>query len=173
MVSQGCWFLFQHQFPEFQILISFLVKFGLKKSKMSVLTENWYTWYLESVDSKSGLRFLKFQSQNPFMGKFWPKKSKLCVFLKIGTRGILTILILIETLVFWISDPKSIFWANFDQKSQSCPVWLQIGTQIVWAILDKFGLKNSKLFILTEDWHTWYIEDADFYSDNSFMNCQP
>ena len=80
MVSQGYWFLFQHQFPEFQILISFLVKFGPKKSKMSVLTENWYTWYLGSVDSKSRLRFLKFHSQNPFLGKFWPKKSKLCVF---------------------------------------------------------------------------------------------
>ena len=27
--------------------------------------------------------------------------------------------------------------------------------------LDKFGSKNSKLFVLTKNWHTWYIEDAD------------
>ena len=40
-------------------------------------------------------------------------------------------------------------------------------------LLDKFEPKNSKLFILIENWHTWYIEDADSYSDNSFLNCQP
>ena len=39
--------------------------------------------------------------------------------------------------------------------------------------LGKFGPKNSKLFILTENRHTWYIEDADSYSENSFLNCQP
>ena len=39
--------------------------------------------------------------------------------------------------------------------------------------LDKFGPKNSKLFTVTENWHTWYIEDADSYSDNSFLNCEP
>ena len=51
MLSQWCWFLFQHYFSEFQILISFLGKFGPKKSKLSLLTENWYTWYLGSADS--------------------------------------------------------------------------------------------------------------------------
>ena len=61
--------------------LNFLLgKFGPKKSKMSVLTENWYTWYLGSADSESGLRFLKFRPQNPVLGKFGPKKSKLSVF---------------------------------------------------------------------------------------------
>ena len=55
-------------------------KFGPKKSKLSVLIENWYTWYLGNADSESGLRFLKFRPQNPFLGKFGPKKSKLSVF---------------------------------------------------------------------------------------------
>ena len=50
-----------------------------KKSKLSVLTENWHTWYLGSADSESGLRFLKFRPQNPFLGKFGPKNSKLSV----------------------------------------------------------------------------------------------
>ena len=44
---------------------------------------------------------------------FWAnlgRKSQSCLFfLKIGTHGILTMLILIPTLVFWISDPKPIF----------------------------------------------------------------
>ena len=52
--------LIPNYFSEFQILISFLGKFGPKKSKLSVLTENWYTCYLGSADSESGLRFLKF-----------------------------------------------------------------------------------------------------------------
>ena len=40
---------------------------------------------------------------------------------------------------------------------------------ILNRFLDKFGSKNSKLFILTKNWHTWYIRDADFYSDNIFV----
>ena len=50
---------------------------------------------------------------------FWAnlgRKNQSCLFfLKIGTHGILTMLILIPTLVFWISDRKSIFgqiWAK-------------------------------------------------------------
>ena len=35
--------------------------------------------------------------------------------------------------------------------------------------MDKLGQKDSKLFILTENWHTWYIEGADSYSNNSFL----
>ena len=133
MVSQGCWFLFQYLFSEFQILIFFLGKFGPKKSKLSVLTENWYTWCFE------------------------------------------------------IWKPKIHFWANLGQKSQSCPVWLKIGTQRVSTMviliptlffsvlnlksfLDKF--EEKKLFILTENWHTWYFVDADSYFNNSFLNCQ-
>ena len=131
------------------------------------MTENWLTWYFGGVDSGSRLRFLKFQPQNLFLGKFKPKKSKLSVFpenwyawhledadfysnfsfLKIGTQSVSTMLILIPTLFFSVSNPKSFFGQ-------------------IWA-------ENSELFILTEDWHTWYIEDADSYSSNSFLNCQP
>ena len=34
--------------------------------------------------------------------------------------------------------------------------------------MDKFWSKNSKIFILTENWHTWYVENADSYSNNIF-----
>ena len=77
MVSQRCWFVFQHLLSEFQILISYLGKFEPKKPNLSVLTENWHTWYLGSADSESVLGFLKFWPQNLFLGKFEPKKSKL------------------------------------------------------------------------------------------------
>ena len=35
--------------------------------------------------------------------------------------------------------------------------------------MDKFGEKNAKWLILTKNWHTWYIKDADSYSDNIFF----
>ena len=62
-------------FPQF-----FFGQIWAKKVKASVLTENWYTWYLGSADSKCGLRFFKFRPQNPFLGKCGPKMSKLTIF---------------------------------------------------------------------------------------------
>ena len=174
---------------------------------------------------------LDFWNSDPKI-QFWENlgwKSQSCpFFLKIGTHGILTMLILIPTLVFWISYPKSIFgqiwakkvkivcfaWKVVHMVSRACwflfqhsklksifgQIWtkkLQV-VQFGWKLghrvsrwcwflfqhyfsqfptlnsfLDKFGPKNSKLCILTENWHTWYIEDADSYSVNSFLNCQP
>ena len=90
----------------------------------------------------------------------------------------------IPTLAFWVSDPKSIFgeiwaekvkvvqfgWKFTHRVSRQC--WFlfqhyfsQFST--LNPFLDKFGAKNSKLFILTKNSHTWYTENADFYSDNS------
>ena len=54
---------------------------------------------------------------------------KSCPFwLKIGTHGILEVLIPNPDLDFWNSDPKNHFWANLGPKSQCCPFWLKIGT---------------------------------------------
>ena len=41
--------------------IHFWDKFGPKNSKVSALSENWYTWYLKDVDSYSNISFLNFQ----------------------------------------------------------------------------------------------------------------
>ena len=93
---------------------------------MSILTENWHTWYFGGVDSESRLRFLKFQPQNPFLGKFGPKNSKFC--LKIGAHSISRMLIPNPDLNFSNFDPKIHFWANLGPKIQSCPFCLKIGT---------------------------------------------
>ena len=99
-------------------------------------------------------------------------------------------LVLIPTLVLWISDPKSIFfgkfgphkikvvqfgWKSAHRVSRQC--WFlfrhyfsQFPT--LNSFVEKFGPKNSKLFILTKNWHTWFIEDADSCSGNSFLNYQ-
>ena len=205
-------------------------KFGTKKSKLFILTENWPKWHLGSADSKSGLKILKFWPRNSFLGKFGLKKSlfpenwhtwnldngdfssnisflnfeteihfwanldqksQSCLFcLKIGTHVISKLLILVPTWAFSVSKPKSILGQIWTEKlkvvqfgwklayrvSRRC--WFlcqhyfsQVPTLILF--LDKFGPKNSKLFILTENWSTWYIEDADSYFDNSFLNCLP
>ena len=83
-------------------------------------------------------------------------------------------------------------WAispNLGRKIKSCPFWQNIGTYGSYIggvdsesrlrflklrpqnpFLVKFGPKKSKLFVLSENWHTWYLEDADTYSDISFLN---
>ena len=47
-------------FWNFDLKIQFLGKFRPKKSKLSALSENWYTWYLEDADSYSNISFLNF-----------------------------------------------------------------------------------------------------------------
>ena len=95
-----------------------------------------------------------------FLGKFGPNKSS-CHF--------------IPTLAFWISNPKSIFgeiwakkvkvvqfgWKLAHRVSRQCWfVFRHYFSQfpILNPFLDKFRSKNSKLFILTKNWRTWYIE---------------
>ena len=162
-----------------------------KKSKLSVVTENWHTWYLGSADSESWLSFWNSDPKIHFWANLGQKSQSCLFYLKIGTHVIISrLLILVPTLVFWISKPKSIFgqiwtgklkvvqfgWKFAHRVSRQC--WFlfrhyfsQFPT--LNPFLDKFGLKNSKFFVLTENWHTWYIEDADSYSNNSFLNCQP
>ena len=37
--------------------------------------------------------------------------------------------------------------------------------------LGKFGLKNSKLSVLSENWYTKYLKDADFKTRLGFLKC--
>ena len=76
------------------------------------------------------------------------RKNRSCSFwLKTRTYGILEVLIANPDLDFWKSDPEIHFWANF-------------------------GPKKSKLSVLPKNLHAWYLEDADSYSDISFLNLQ-
>ena len=64
------------------------------------------------------------------------RKIKSCPFwLKIGTHGILEVLIPNPDLDFWNSDPKIHFWANLGPKIQSCPFCLKIGAPSISRIL--------------------------------------
>ena len=77
------------------------------------------------------------------------RKIQICPFwLKIGPQGMLEVLILNPDLDFWNSNPKIHFSG-------------------------KYGLKKSKLSVLSENWHTWYLRDADSYCNINFLKFQP
>ena len=64
------------------------------------------------------------------------RKIKSCLFwLKIGTHGILEVLIPNPELDFWNFDPKIHFWANLGPKTQSCLFCLKIGTHDMLRML--------------------------------------
>ena len=96
-------------------------------------------------------------------------------------------LILIPTLVFWISNPNFLFgqiwvkkikvvcfnWKLEHMISRGCWVLFQhwfYEFPTLNSFLSKFGPKKSKLFVLSKSWHTWYLEDADAYFNICFLN---
>ena len=87
-----------------------------ENSKLSVLSENWLSWHIGGADSESRIRTSKFRPQNPFLGKFGPKIQSCPFCLKIGTHGILKVLIRNLGIEFQNSDPKILFWANLGCK---------------------------------------------------------
>ena len=107
---------------------------------MSILTENWHTWYIGGVDSESRLRFLKVRPQNPFLSKFGPKIQSCPLCMKIGAHNISRMLITNPDLDLWNFDPKIYFWANLDRKNRS----------------------------LAENSHTECLDNFDSYSDITF-----
>ena len=141
----------------------------------------------------SSLQHLQ-QYLNQNIARNWPislnlgRKIKSCLFwLKSGTHGILEVLIWKQDLDLKNSDHKILFWANLGPKfkvdrliwklvhivPQGC--WFRIQTYIfkLWPrnpFLGKFGPKNSRFSIFSENWCTWYLKDADAYSNTSFLN---
>ena len=88
---------------------------------------------------------MKFRSQNPFWPNLGPKSQSCHFCLKICTHGISKMLILIPTLVFWISNSNSLFGQ-------------------IWA-------KKVKVVHFNWNWHTWYLESA--YSKSGLWNSNP
>ena len=78
IVSRRCWFLFQHYFSEFPTLNPLLGKFEPKKSKLSILSKNWHTEYLEDSDFYSDISFLNFQTQIHFWVELGPESGIGC-----------------------------------------------------------------------------------------------
>ena len=101
--------------------------FGPKKSKLSVMLEDRHKWYLGDADYYFNISPLNFLPKIHFWANLGQKSQSSPFYMKIGRHVISRMLILISTLVFWISNQKSIFWQ-------------------IWV-------KKSKLPILPENWH--------------------
>ena len=127
---------------------------------------------------------LVFWISNPkiiFLANLGQNSQSCPFFLKIGTHGILWKLILIPTVVFWISNSKSIS-GKFETKKSSFSVLSE--NRYTCYLVDsdsffnfcflnfkpktKFWPKKSNLSILPKNWHT--LEDADSYSEIIFLN---
>ena len=79
-------------------------------------------------------------SNSPNLGR----KIQSCPFcLKIGTHGIMEVLISNPDLEFRNSNPQIIFWANLSRKSQSWPFCLKIG---IHGILEELILHPDLVF---------------------------
>ena len=85
--------------PKYWMWLGNFSTFRPKNSKLSVLTENWHTWYL-IANSKFRLRFLKSRSENQFLGKFGPTKLKLSLLTENWHMWYLEMVIFIPTLIF-------------------------------------------------------------------------
>ena len=103
------------------------------------------------------------------MSKFRPKKLKLLVLPEnwhLEDAGILKMLILIPTLIFWISNPKSIFgqiWAKISKVASFAGKLAHMVSRGYWFLLQRYfsefpalnpfmgeiGLKNYIFDILT------------------------
>ena len=142
---------------------------------------------LEVLIPKSGLDFWNSDPKINFWENLGPKGQSCLLCLKIGTHGISRMLILIPTLFFWISNTKIHSWTSLGSKSQNYLFCLKIRTHgisgilistlVFWfsgrkSILGKFGPKESKLPVLLENWHTWYLEGGSSYSSICFLNFQ-
>ena len=81
MVFRGCRFWVKMQSLVFSISNqeSVLGKFRLKKSKLSVLPENWHTWYHEDANYYFNICFLNFKSNTNVWANLG-NKSQICSF---------------------------------------------------------------------------------------------
>ena len=116
---------------------------GQLHQKFKVLTENWQTWYIGGADSKSRLRFLKFRHPKIH---FWTNLVRKVVFFswklaQMVCRGC---------------------WFLFRHWLPAFPTRN--------PFLGKFLAKNLKLSVLSENCHTWYLEDADSSCEFSFLS---
>ena len=120
-----------------------------RKSKLFVLAENWHIEYLEDANFYSDISFSQFPTLNPFLGKFKPKKVKIITFI-------------ITFMIFF--PPNRLHYCDLRHR---VPYVVFMFCELV--ILQK---KKSKMFVLPENWHTEYLEDADSYSEIGFLNFQ-
>ena len=101
---------------------------------MPVLPENWHTRYLEDAYFYFAISFLNFQPLIHF-GEIWVEKFKVVRFS--------------QKFAHRVSRGCSFLFRHWFSEFP-----------ILIPLLGEFGAKNSKLFVLPENWHTEYLEDV-------------
>ena len=111
---------------------------------MSILTENWHTWYIGDVDSESNVGSdSESDPKNHFWANLGPKVQSCPFCVEIGAPSI-------------------------SPDSESRLRLLKF--QPVNPFLGKFGPKESKLSVLSKNWYAWYLKDAGSYFNIIFLN---
>ena len=160
-------------------------------SKLSVLTENWRTCYLEVQIPNPDFNFWNSDPRIHFWVNLGWKSQSFSFFLKIDTYGILMMLILIPKLVFWISDPKYIFGKTWTKKVNVAQFGRKLAHGVsrrCWFLFQryffelptlnpffgKFGLKTVYFAwkMAHSHIHKQYLKDVDCYFDISFPKFQ-
>ena len=103
-----------------------------RKFKVVRFVWKWLSWHIGGADSESRIRTSKFRPQNPFLGKFGPKIQSCPFCLKIGTHGILKVLIRNLGIEFQNSDPKILFWANLGCKFKVVSFAWKLALMVYW-----------------------------------------
>ena len=128
---------------------------------MSVLPENWHTRYLEDAYFYFAISFLNFQPLIHFWANLGWKIQSRPFFSKICTQSISRMLILISTLVFWISNPNSTFeWIWGKRFKVVCFAW-KLTHRVSWGYDCNYteeGLEgNTKMKNCTKCWLVLYF----------------
>ena len=94
------------------------------------------------------------------------RKIKSCPFwLKIGTHGILEVLIPNPDFNFWNSNPKIHFWANLGPKIRSCSFCLKIGAHSI----SRMQILNPELQFWNSNPKTHFWENFGWKSQSCLL----
>ena len=118
---------------------------------------------------------LDFWNSNPFLSTFGPRKSKFSIFPENWHTWYLNDVDSYSNIL----KPKSILGQIWAKKIEVVHFAWKLALVVYrgcwflfWHYFSQFPTLNP-LSILTENWHIWYIKDADSYSEISFWNIQP
>ena len=129
-------------------------KFGPKKSKLSVLSKNWHTWYLKEADSYSDIGFLNIQPKIHFGANLDQKKSKLSILSENWHTCYLEDADSYSEISYLNFKTQIYFWAELVPGSEiACFVWCSYTTYLKGV--DLFYLKSVTGIITKQVCKCW------------------
>ena len=137
------------RYLENKTLFSFQIKKRDSLNHASSSPLDYFSLHSALCNTFNVIRIKILQVIGKFLQIGGPKIQIYQFWLKIDKHGLLMVLFLNLHLQFSNSNLKINFWANSGKKTQSSP-----------------------FFLLPKNRLSWYLEDADSYSDITFINFQ-